>query len=1108
MEKRIVSLLVLCLLAATGPTALAAKGDKAAAKGAEVKKEEEKPRLNSGNLAGLTFRGIGPAVTSGRIVDIAVDPTQPKTYYLAVASGGVWKTSNAGTTWTPVFDDQGSYSTGTVVVDPKNPLVVWVGSGENNSQRSVGYGDGVYRSGDGGRSWENVGLKESEHIGKIVIDPRDSNVVWVAAQGPLWRPGGDRGLYKTTDGGKTWKKVLEISENTGVSDLALDPRDPDTVYAVAYQRRRHVWTLINGGPESAIHKSTDGGATWRKLKAGLPTVDMGRIGIAISPINPDLIYATVEALGDAGGFFRSANRGESWEKQKGNLNTSSGQYYQELFPDPNVLDRVYAVDVFLMVTDDGGRSFRRAGETFKHVDNHAVWIDPEDSDHLLVGCDGGLYETWDRAKTWEFKPNLPITQFYRVSTDNALPFYGVYGGTQDNFSLGGPSRTISASGIVNSDWYVTLGGDGFETQVDPTDSNVVYAQLQHGNLVRFDKKSGEAIDIQPQPTAPGESLRWNWDSPLLISPHSHTRLYFGAQKLFRSDDRGNTWRAISGDLTRQIDRNQLEVMGKVWSVDTVAKNASTSLYGNIVSFSESPKAEGLLYAGTDDGLVQVSEDGGASWRKIETFPGVPERTYVTDLEASVHDADTVYATFGNHKMGDFKPYVLKSADRGRTWSSITGDLPERGNLWTLGEDHVDRDLLFVGTELGLFVTVDGGKKWLQMKGGLPTIAIRDIEIQRRENDLVLASFGRGFFILDDYSPLRQIDEAAFGQDVILFPAKNAWMYHESTPLGLPKAGFLGHSYFTAPNPPVGATLTYYLKESIQTRKEKRQEAEKKTQEAGGKVSYPTWDELRAEDREEAPTLVVTIMDEDGQVVRRFNASAKAGVTRVTWDLRYPPADPTSLEPFPADNPFASAPTGPLAAPGRYTASLAKRVEGKLEPIGTPQSFEAVPLANASLPAADRAVLLAFQRQTARLQRAVMGTLEAMDEADKRLDHLKQALVDTPAAPAALGDRARELGKRLYDLRTKMLGDRSLARRHEPTPPAIADRVGQIIYGHWSSTSAPTNTHRQLYDLAAAEFTPVLAEVRQLITVDLTQLENEAEAAGAPWTPGRVPTWQK
>jgi photosystem II stability/assembly factor-like uncharacterized protein len=757
------------------------------------------------------------------------------------------------------------------------------------------------------------------------------------------------------------------------------------------------------------------------------------------------------------------------------------------------------------VTEDGGKTFSKVGERSKHVDNHALVIDPSDTDHLLSGCDGGIYESWDRGANWKYTANLPVTQFYKVAVDDARPFYNVYGGTQDNNTLGGPSRTITAHGITNADWFVTVGGDGFQSQVDPEEPNIVYSQAQHGVLVRHDRKTGEIIDIQPQPGKGEEGLRWNWDSPLIISPHSHTRLYFAANRLFRSDDRGDAWRPVSPDLTRRVDRNALKVMGRVFGVDSVAKNASTSFYGNIVALAESPLAEGLLYIGTDDSLIQVSADGGASWRKVEAFPGVPERTYVSRVVPSHHLADTVYAAFNNHKMADFKPYLLKSGDRGRTWTSIAGDLPARGSVWALAEDHRDPRLLFAGTEFGVFFTTDGGKRWVQLKGKMPIIAVRDLAIQKRRDDLVVATFGRGFYILDDYSPLRGLTAETLEKDAILYPVPAAPMFIPSTPLGLKDKSFQGDAFYTAPNPPLGAIVTYYLKDEILTKKKARQKAEKEVVKKGGDVPYPTWEALRAEDREEEPAIIATITDEAGHVVRRITGPATAGFHRIAWDLRYPIARPTQLKPGEED-PFSDPRQGPLAAPGTYNVSLAKRVAGVTTPLGGPVPFTAEPLLASTLPAADRALLLEFERRTARLQRAVLGAVETAAEAQNRIDYLKKALPETPDADPRLLDDTVALEARLKDLLVDLNGDTVRARRNEPTPPSISDRVQQIVGGHWSATSAPTGTHRTNYDIAAAEFSDVLSRLKVLVEQDLKRIEDAAEAAGAPWTPGRVPRW--
>ena len=1068
----------------------------------------EKPgnSMSASTFEGLRFRSIGPAVTSGRIIDFAVNTNDRSYYFVAVASGGVWKTTNAGTTWIPVFDNEASYSIGCVTLDPHNPSVVWVGTGENNSQRSVSYGSGVYRSEDGGKNWENKGLKTSEHIGKILIDPRNSHVIYVAAQGPLWAPGGDRGLYKTTDDGKTWNAILTISKNTGVTDVVMDPRDSNVLYVAAYQRRRHVWTMIDGGPESAIYKTVDGGSTWKKLTNGIPTEDLGRIGLAISPVNPDVVYATIEAANKKGGFFRSVDRGANWDKQSEYV-SGSPQYYSEIFPDPGNVDRVYAMDVYLMVTDDAGKTFHRLGEKNKHVDNHAMWIDPDNTNCYLVGCDGGIYESFDRGATWNFKSNLPVTQFYRVAVDNTLPFYYVYGGTQDNFSLGGPSRTTDIAGVTNADWYVTVGGDGFVTRVDPEDPNTVYSESQYGGLVRYDKRSGENLGIQPSEEPGDAPYHWNWDSPLIISSHSHTRLYFAANKVFRSDDRGDSWRVISPDLTRGLDRNKLPVMDKIWGADAVAKSASTSLYGNITCLAESPLKEGLLYAGTDNGLIQVTEDGGGHWQKLDRFPGVPEMAYVSRLETSHHEANTVFAAFDNHKMGDFAPYLLKSMNAGKSWTSIKGNLPDSGTVYAIVEDHVNRDLLFTGTEFGVYFTIDGGNHWVRLKGGLPTIAVRDIAIQKRENDLVLGTFGRGFYILDDYTPLRLLKPETLEKASDLFPVKKAPMFVPTRHYGLRGISFQGESFYAADNPPFGAVFTYYLKEALKTKKEIRQEAEKEAAKKGETPPYPTPEQLRAEDNEEPSSIILTVADEVGNVVRRITGPTTKGMHRVAWDLRYAAPTPTQLSTGEED-PFSDGGAGRPVPPGPYKVALAKQVNGILTELGGPESFSALPLGTTGLPAADLKALAAFQKKVAELQRAVLGTARAADEVKDRLKFIKKAIQETPAPMTALRDQVNSFELQLDAVIRALRGDRSLRSRNEGTLPSITERVDGIVGDEWRSTAPPTGTHIRAYEIAAKEFTPQLTKLTTLIQVDLKKIESTMEQAGSPWTPGRIPDWKQ
>jgi photosystem II stability/assembly factor-like uncharacterized protein len=1068
--------------------------------------------LSSSTFSGLRLRSLGPAVTSGRIAALAVHPTDRATWYVAVASGGVWKTTNAGTTWSPLFDGEGSYSIGAITLDPQNPDTVWVGTGENNSQRSAGYGDGVYRSDDGGKSWKNTGLFKSEHIGKIVVDPRNSDVVFVAAQGPLWAPGGDRGLYKTTDGGKFWKRILDISENTGVTDLVLDPRNPDVLIAAAYQRRRHVWTLINGGPESALYKSTDGGAHWKKLSSGLPRTDLGRIGLAAAPSDPDRVYAIIESIDGNGGIFRSSDRGETWEKRNGF--DQQAQYYAHLVVDPKDKDRIYVMNVLIQVSNDGGRTLRTLGERWKHVDNHCIWIDPKNTNYYLVGCDGGLYESFDRARSWKFVSNLPVTQFYDITVDDNGPFYHVYGGTQDNFTLGGPAKTTSVHGITNSDWFVVQGGDGFHCRVDPKDPNIVYAESQYAGLVRFDRRTGQKIDIQPQPGKGEPPLRWNWDSPLLICPHDHTRLYFAANRVFRSDDRGNSWKPISGDLTRQLDRDKLAVMGKVWGPDTVAKHLSTSYYGNIVALAKSPRQEGLLYAGTDDGLLQVTEDGGKSWRKIDKFPGVPERTYVSRVLASQHDAQTLYAAFDNHKMGDFAPYLLRSSDAGRTWKDVKGDLPERGSVLALAEDHKDPNLLFAGTEFGLFFSADGGKKWLRLRAGLPTIAVRDLAIQKQENDLVVGTFGRGIYVLDDYTPLRGIKAETLKNACSLFPVREALQYIPTRQYGGGGKAFLGAAFFTADNPPFGATFTYHLKESIKTKKQKRRDVERAARRKGLTLPYPTPAQLRAEVEEEAPVLLLSIHGEDGKVLRTITGPATEGIHRVNWDLRLP--SPTLPRPRRVgdeeDEELFTAPSsGPLALPGTYTVSLARRVEGVTTSFGVSQSFKIVawgPDAKNGDSVAERKALLEFEQKVGRLDKAVSAALGVASETASRLEQIKRALDHAASAEEKWRQTARSLEKQNRDILRALRGDTVLRGRNENTPLSIQERVRYALGAARQALSGPTQTQRESYRIAVEEFAEQLPRLRKLVEVDLKELDKTLDEAGIPWTPGRLPEWKE
>ncbi len=1063
------------------------------------------PRLSSDTLAGLAFRSIGPGLMSGRISDLAIHPANRALWYVAAGSGGVWKTANAGTTWTPIFDGQGAYSIGCLALDPRNPDIVWLGTGENVSGRHVGYGDGVYKSLNGGKTWTNVGLAKSEHIARILVDPRDSNVVYVAAEGPLWSAGGERGLYKTMDGGKTWAAVLTVSKDTGIASAELDPSNPDVLYAAAYERRRSVAAFMGGGPESGIHKSEDAGKTWRRLTVGLPKGDMGKIGLAVSPLDPRVVYATIEAAEEERGFYRSADRGESWEKRNSFISGGTGpHYYQEIFADPNRFDRVYQMDFFMRITDDGGRTWRRVEARRKHSDDHALAFIPGDPNYLLNGSDGGVYESRDGGETWRFFDNLPVTQFYKVALDNALPFYSVHGGTQDNGSQHGPSRTLNAHGIGNADWTITYGADGYASAIDPTDPNIIYLEWQEGNLLRYDLKSHETVYVSPRPEPGDPPLRFNWDAPVLISPHASTRLYYAGQFVWRSEDRGDSWTRVSPDLTRNVFRLDKPILGKTWGIDALWDHGAMSKYSTITTLSESPLVSGLLYAGTDDGLIQVTEDGGRTWRRIEKLPGVPDAFFVNELKASKHDPDTVFAAVDNHKSGEYKPRLLRSDDRGRTWLSISGDLPDRTLVWSVVQDREKKNLLFAGTEFGIYATLDGGKRWLKLSGGVPVISFRDLEIHDRETDLVGASFGRGIFVLDDYSPLREIDETLLGRDAALFAVKKALSYVPLRPIDSSDKGCLGDGFYTAPNPPFGSVFTYYLRDGLKPAAEARRAAEKDLDKAGRPIPFPGWDKLRAEEREDKPEIVLTVADEAGQIVRRVFGPAGPGLHRVAWDLRYPAVNPTRLE-EPSREAWDWAPQGPLVVPGTFTVTLDKRDGGTLARLAGPRTFEVEALGLATIPEKDRGALLAFQKKAGELQRAMMGAGAAAGESLRGLKVMKKALADTPRADPKLLERIVALEGRLQDALTKLYGDSTAGRRSEATSPGLMDRVGAEL----RSTSPATVTVKRDYEIAAEAFGPLLEELRAAIEVDLRKLGEELEAAGAPWTPGRgVPVWKK
>ncbi len=1040
------------------------------------------------------LRNIGPAFMSGRIADIAIDPTNESIWYVAVASGGVWKTINAGTTFEPIFDDESVFATGCVTIDPNNPYTIWVGTGENVGGRHMSFGDGIYKSEDGGASWTNMGLKNSEHLSKIYVHPDNSNVIMVASQGPLWNKGGDRGFFKSTDGGKTWKKTLGDEEWTGVTDFVVDPRDPNRIYAATWQHHRTVAAWMGGGEKTKLYLSKDGGETWNMMKGGLPEGKMGKIGLTISPQNPDVVYAAIELNRTTGGVWRSANRGGTWAKMSDHVASATGpHYYQEIYASPHQFDRIYFMDSRLWVSENGGKDFTVVNSVARHGDNHAIAFKPSDPDYLLVGTDGGVYESFDLAATWRYMENLPLTQFYKVAVDDTEPFYNIYGGTQDNSTEGGPSRTDNLTGIRNSDWSVVLNWDGHQPATEPGNPDIMYAERQEGNISRIDLKTGEVTDIQPQPGADEDYERFNWDAPILVSPHAPSTIFFASHRVWKSENRGDSWTAISGDLTKNQERITLPIMGRQQSWDSPWDVGAMSDYNTITSLAQSPKNADVIYAGTDDGLLQVTSNGGGSWTKINVSAlGVPATAFINDVKADLYDENTVYVALDNHKYGDFKPYLVKSTDKGSSWTRITNGLTDKNLVWRLVQDHVNKDLMFLGTEFGIYFTVDAGKAWTELSGGVPTISFRDLAIQRRENDLVGASFGRGFFVLDDYSALRTVSSSQIQQEATLFTPRKAWWYVPRSAIDFDDVrGSQGSQLYVAPNPDFGAVFTYYLKDELMSDAKTRMEKEKGI---NGNIPFPGWEAVESEKREEGPFVFLEIKDGNGNIVNRVLASTKKGFNRTAWNLRISSPDILTL-----DGGMGSA-DGLMVAPGTYTASLNKFVKGKITQLGESVSVEVVPMYEGTLEGAPLAEVASFWRAYEQLNRDVNKLNTQISNMVKTAEKLTWA--------ASRSNVSNEVINQIAQLRTEVQGLHSTLNGNdakneigERNRPTIGARLFALNRGITLSTYGPTATHKETMQIIKDQ----LAELNTALGQSSNKVSSFAKQvvdAGGPWIEGQ------
>ena len=1070
--------------------------------GAEARPADQPNPIDK--LKSLDLREIGPAVMGGRIDDFAVVESNPNTVFVGVAAGGVWKTTNNGTTWTPVFDKEAVSTIGDIAIAPSDPSIVWVGTGEPNNRQSSSWGDGAYKSLDGGKTWQRMGLAATHHIGRVVIHPRNPDVVYVAAEGHLWGPNPERGVYKTTDGGKTWSQVLKINDDTGVSDIAMDPESPDILYAAAYERRRTVFGFNGGGPDGGIYKTTDGGATWKKLTKGLPYEngggDVGRIGLDIYRKDPNIVYAVVEH--EKGGTFRSEDKGETWKKM-GETNPRPS-YYSQIRIDPNNDLRIWELGAQMFYSEDGGKKFVTDRVKGIHGDFHAMWIDPADSNHMITGSDGGIHWSYDSGRTWDFINTLAIGQFYEISVDNDKPYH-ICGGLQDNGSWCGPSQSLTREGITNEDWRVIHGGDGFYAAIDPVESWIVYTESQDGHIDRRDLRTGQQRSIEPEAKNGEPHYRFQWNSPVAVSAYNHTTIYYGGNYLFKSTDRGDTWTRLGGDLTTGVDRNKLQIFGKTPDKKTLSRHDGVQEYPTITTLSESPLTANVLWVGTDDGNLQVTRDGGKNWKNVVSrVPGVPKGTYVSRVVASKAGEGAAFATFDGHRSEDYGVYIFATNDYGETWKPIHSGIPDSaGTVHVIREHPRNHNLLFAGTEFGLWVSWDRGANWTALKNNFPTVPVDDIQIQPRDNDLVLATHGRSIWILDDITPLEKMDTATLNSGLTLFPP------HAGITFNIRQRRWSGgQKSFTAKNPPYGVILNYYLKEALPPEPPKNEQKTDK-EKVAGKTEQGERGKSSAGDETKSPSelqkegkVKITVTDKTGKVVREFDGPAAAGVNRANWDLRYNPAaepTPEQLQAMAAG--YSEGPRGPHVDPGTYTIKIK---------AGTNEATQEVVVED------DPLIQLSAEDREAR--RAAIDQLYTMEKTAakdrKTMQELKDALnaargqwkadankPDLPKIPEDIQKDADELQKKVDKLADKFIRDRGgLGNAGPPLewkPDPLPDQTQRLLQDLDGYSAAPGGQQKE----KLAELGPLVsdasAQVKKLIDEDLAALNKKMNDAGVP-----------
>jgi photosystem II stability/assembly factor-like uncharacterized protein len=1044
-------------------------------------------------LKNLDFRELGPAVMGGRIDDFAVVDSNPNIVFVGVASGGVWKTTNNGTTWQPVFDKEGVSTIGDIAIAPSDPSVVWVGTGEPNNRQSSSWGDGAYRSLDGGKTWQKMGLAATHHIGRIVIHPKNPDVVYVAALGHLWGPNPERGVYKTIDGGKTWTQALKINEDTGVSDIAMDPGSPDTLYAAAYQRRRTPYGFNGGGSGSAIYKTTDGGLTWKKLSKGLPYEnggDTGRIGLDIFRKDPNIVYAVVQH--EKGGTFRSEDKGETWTKM-GDTNPRPS-YYSQVRVDPNNDLRIWELGAQMFYSEDGGKKFSSDRVKDIHGDFHAMWIDPADSNHILTGSDGGIHWSYDNGRTWDFVNTVAIGQFYEIGLDNEKPYH-VCGGLQDNGSWCGPSQTLTRDGITNEDWSVVHDSDGFYVQIDPVEPWIVYAEGQDGHVDRRDLRTGQQRAIMPEAKLGEPHYRFQWNSPVAVSAHEHTTIYYAGNYLFKSRDRGDTWTRLGNDLTTGVDRNKLQISGKTPDKTTLSRHDGVEEYPAITTFSESPLTSNVLWAGTDDGNLQVTRDAGKSWKNVAPrLPGVPKGTYVSRVVASRYGEGIAYATFDGHRSDDYGIYVFLTADYGENWRAIRNGIPDSaGSVHVLREHPRNQNLLFAGTEFGLWVSWDRGANWTAFKNNFPTVPVDDIAIQARENDLVLGTHGRSIWIFDDLTPVEKMDANVLASDLTFFAPRAAAAWHLRQ-----RRWSAGQKMFTAKNPPYGAILNYYLKEALPPEGPKTAKAEGEVKDQAALGENP---KAAAEPKKEGK-VKITVSGKDGRVLREFDGPAAAGTNRANWDLRYDPmAEPTEEQKEALAAGYGVGPRGPLVDPGEYTVRIKAGAKEATQKVVVEEDVRV------EISAEDRATrraaldqLYELAKISAKDRRTIEGLKDALTAAR---DKWKAAAgkPDATKIPDDIRKAADELQKKVDAVAAKFVREKQGLGNAGPPfewkPDPLPDQTQDLLENLDEFVAAPGGQQKEKLAELAPLVSDASAQVKKLVEEDLPALNKKMNDAGIP-----------